>query len=200
MASAALSLPGVDITLTLGDTTFDLRRRALVAATVGAPRWGREGEVMAHVRAAGQAGADLAVARLPPRLIGPAAAVGDVPIAARVSSPEAVGPARSAGAALVLVPAELAAALAGGGPTAVVVDDVGAVAEARRVAQAHRLPLAIDTTRLSPGEALAVESVAIPVGCRMVCTVDVRRTRRVVEATAALLAARRVERGEATPP
>ena len=37
----------------------------------------------------------------------------------------------------------------------------------------------------------AVESVAVPVGCRLLCTDDVRRTRRVVETVAALLEAQR---------
>jgi hypothetical protein len=54
------------------------------------------------------------------------------------------------------------------------------------------VPLAIDTSAMSTREeALAVESVAVPLGCRLLCTNDVRRTRRVVETVAALLAAQR---------
>jgi len=44
---------------------------------------------------------------------------------------------------------------------------------------------------------LAIESVAVPWGCRLLCTTDVRRTRRVVETVAALLAA---QRGQAHRP
>jgi hypothetical protein len=52
--------------------------------------------------------------------------------------------------------------------------------------------LAIDTSAIATREeALAIESVAVPWGCRLLCTTDVRRTRRVVETIAALLAAQR---------
>jgi hypothetical protein len=93
IASALPPMPRIDLTLTLGDSTFDLRWRALVAAVVPTPRFGREGEVLATVRAAAQAGADLAATSLPPRLIGPAAGAGGLPIAAKVASLDAAQPA-----------------------------------------------------------------------------------------------------------
>jgi hypothetical protein len=190
--SAPPPVPRVELTLQLGDSTFDLRWRALVAGVVPAPRFGRESEVLATVRAAGQAGADLAVASLPPRLIGPAARAGGVPMAVKVSSLDEARVALGAGAALVLVPVDLAAAAAEAGWTAaMLVDDLGAIDRARSLAEDHPMPLAVDSSGLPPTEALAVESAAIPSGCRLVCTTDVRRTRRVVEAVAALLAARR---------
>jgi hypothetical protein len=193
IASAPRPVPRVELTLTLGDRTFDLRWRALVGAVVAAPRFGRESEVLATVRAAGQAGADIAVTSLPPRLIGPAARAGGVPIAARVSSIEAVEAASEAGAALVLVPADLVGAVADAGATAaLLVDDVGDIDRARTVVGDRPVPLAIDTSAIATREeALAIESVAVPWGCRLLCTIDVRRTRRVVETIAALLVAQR---------
>jgi hypothetical protein len=187
------SLPPVDIGLTLGETTFDLRWRALVGAVVPVPRFGRESEVLATVRAAGQAGADVAVTSLPARLIGPATRVGGVPIAAKVSSLEALEAASEAGASLVLVPIDLAGAAADAGATvALLIDDIGDMDRARSVVGDRPVPLAIDTSVISTREeALAVESVAVPLGCRLLCTNDVRRTRRVVETVAALLAAQR---------
>jgi hypothetical protein len=191
--SALPRVPHVDMALTLGGTTFDLRWRALVGAVVAAPRFGRESEVLATVRAAGQAGADIAVTSLPSRLVGPATRVGDVPIAAKVSSLDAVKAASELGAALVLVPVDLVGAAAdAGAPVALLVDDVGDIARARSVVGDRPVPLAIDTSAItSREEALAVESVAVPLGCRLLCTNDVRRTRRVVETVAALLAAQR---------
>jgi hypothetical protein len=191
--SALPPMPQVDMALTLGDTTFDLRWRALVGAVVGAPRFGRESEVLATVRAAGQAGADIAVTSLPPPLVGPATRVGGVPIAAKVSSLDAVEAASEAGAALVLVPIDLVGAAADAGATvALLIDDVCDLDRARSVVGDRPVPLAIDTSAISTREqALAVESVAVPLGCRLLCTNDVRRTRRVVETVAALLAAQR---------
>jgi hypothetical protein len=191
--SALPRVPHVDMALTLGGTTFDLRWRALVGAVVAAPRFGRESEVLATVRAAGQAGADIAVTSLPSRLVGPATRVGGVPIAAKVSSIDAVKAASDVGAALVLVPVDLVGAAAdAGAPVALLVDDVGDIARARSVVGDRPVPLAIDTSAItSREEALAVESVAVPLGCRLLCTNDVRRTRRVVETVAALLAAQR---------
>jgi len=112
IASAPPPLPRVELALTLGDRTFDLRWRALVGAVIAAPRFGRESEVLAMVRAAGQAGADIAVTSLPPRLVGPATRAGGLPVAARASSLEAVEAASEAGATLVLVPADLVDAVA----------------------------------------------------------------------------------------
>ena len=191
IASAPPPVPRVELALTLGVRTFDLRWRALVGAVVAAPRFGRESEVLATVRAAGQAGADIAVTSLPPRLVGPATRAGGVPIAARVSSIEAVEAAAEAGAALVLVPADLVGAVAdAGATTALLVDNVGDIDRARTVVGDRPVPLAIDTSAIATREeALAIESVAVPWGCRLLCTTDVRRTRRVVETVAALLAA-----------
>jgi hypothetical protein len=190
-ASAPPPLPRVELALTLGDKTFDLRWRALVGAVVAAPRFGRESEVLATVRAAGRAGADIAVTSLPPRLVGPATRAGGLPVAARVSSLEAVRAASEAGAALVLVPADLVGDVADGGTTvALLVDDVGDIDRARTVIGDRPVPLAVDTSAAAtPEEALAIESVAVTWGCRLLCTTDVRRTRRVVETVAALLAA-----------
>jgi hypothetical protein len=190
-ASAPPPLPRVELALTLGDKTFDLRWRALVGAVVAAPRFGRESEVLATVRAAGNAGADIAVTSLPPRLVGPATRAGGLPVAARVSSLEAVRAASEAGAALVLVPADLVGDVADGGTTtvALLVDDVADIDRARTVIGDRPVPLAVDTSAATPEDALAIESVAVPWGCRLVCTTDVRRTRRVVETVAALLAA-----------
>jgi hypothetical protein len=191
--SAVPPLPHVELALTLGDRTFDLRWRALVGAVVAPPRFGRENEVLAVVRAAGQAGADVAVTSLPPRLVGPAIRAGGVPIAAKVSSLEAAQAAREVGAALVLAPAKLMEAAADAGATvALLVDDLADIDRARSQVGDRPVPLAIDTSAMSTREeALAVESVAVPLGCRLLCTNDVRRTRRVVETVAALLAAQR---------
>lgn len=191
--SAVPPLPQVELALTLGGTAFDLRWRALVGAVVAAPRFGRENEVLAAVRVAGQAGADLAVTSLPPRLVGPAIRAGGLPVAARVSSLDAAEAAADVGAALVLAPAELMEAVADAGvPVALLVDDLADVDRARSQVGDRPVPLAIDTSAMSTREeALAVESVAVPLGCRLLCTNDVRRTRRVVETVAALLAAQR---------
>jgi hypothetical protein len=194
---ATSPVPRVDLTLTLGGTSFDLRWRALVAAVVPAPRFGREGEVLAGVRTARDAGADLADVSLSPRLIGPAAGAGLVPVVVRARSIPEAAAARRAGAGLVLVPADLVAdvAVADGpvaeGPVAVVIDDVCHLGRARAVAERHGVAVAIDVTARVAAGAMAFESAAIACGCRVVCTADVRRTRRVVETVAALLAARR---------
>lgn len=191
--SALPPLPQVELALTLAGTAFDLRWRALVGAVVAPPRYGRENEVLAAVRAAGQAGADVAVTSLPPRLVGPTIRAGGVPVAARVSSLDAAVAAAEVGAALVLAPAELMEAAADAGlPVALLVDDLADIDRARSRVGARPVPLAIDTSAIAAREeALAVESVAVPLGCRLLCTNDVRRTRRVVEAVAALLAAQR---------
>jgi hypothetical protein len=191
--SALPPLPQVELALTLAGTAFDLRWRALVGAVVAPPRYGRENEVLAAVRAAGQAGADVAVTSLPPGLVGPTIRAGGVPVAARVSSLDAAEAAAEVGAALVLAPAELMEAAADAGlPVALLVDDLADIDRARSRVGARPVPLAIDTSAIAAREeALAVESVAVPLGCRLLCTNDVRRTRRVVEAVAALLAAQR---------
>ncbi len=192
IAPATSPVPRVDLTLALGGTSFDLRWRALVAAVVPAPRFGREGEVLAGVRAARDAGADLADVSLSPRLIGPAAGAGLVPVVVRARSIPEAAAARRAGAGLVLVRADAVADVAvADGHVAVVIDDVGNLARARAVAERHGVAVAIDVTRRPPADATAIESAALAGGCRVVCTADVRRTRRVVETLAALLSARR---------
>jgi hypothetical protein len=192
IAPATSPVPRVDLTLALGDTTFDLRWRALVAAVVPAPRFGREGEVLAGVRTARDAGADLADVSLSPRLIGPAAGAGLVPVVVRATSVDEAAAARRAGAGMVLVRADVVADVAAGGePVALVVDDVVHLDRARAVAELHGVAVAIDVTGRLPADAMAIESAAIAGGCRVVCTADVRRTRRVVETLTALLAARR---------
>jgi hypothetical protein len=195
--SAPPPVPHVELALTLGDRTFDLRWQALVGAVVAPPRFGREAEVLAAVRAAGRAGADVAVTSLPPRLVGPATRTGDVPIAARASSVEAAKAAIDVGAALVLVPADIVGAVAdAGAPAVLLVDDIGDIERARAMVGGRPVPLAIDTSARSTREqALAIESVALPMGCRLLCTNDIRRTRRVVETVAALLAAQRGQAG-----
>jgi hypothetical protein len=192
IAPATSPVPRVDLTLALGGTSFDLRWRALVAAVVPAPRFGREGEVLAGVRAARDAGADLADVSLSPRLIGPAAGAGLVPVVVRARSIPEAAAARRAGAGLVLVRADAVADVAvADGHVAVVIDDVGNLARARAVAERHGVAVAIDVTGRPPADATAIESAALAGGCRVVCTADVRRTRRVVETLAALLSARR---------
>lgn len=169
----------------------DLRTRALVAAVVPAPRFGREGEVQAAVGRAAAAHADLADVSLEPRLIGPVAR-GPVPVCARVPDLRHAAAAHAAGAALVLVPHDVAAAaVAEGLAVAVVVDDVGELAGAAPSAEALGVPLAFDAGRRADADAMAQEATALACGCRIVRTTDVRRTRRVVEVVAALLEARR---------
>jgi hypothetical protein len=189
-------VPRPDVGLRLGGTTVDLRTRALAAGVVPAPRFAREGEVLAAVAAAREAGADLADVSLAPRLVGPAARRGSLPVAAVAGSPEAAEASVAAGAAVVLaplsaVPAVAAAAAAGSWQAAVLVDDLAALPGAAELAAERRLVLALDTTRWSAVDALAGEPVALAGGCRIVRTGDVRRTRRVIEVVAALLEARR---------
>jgi hypothetical protein len=189
--------------VTVGESTFDIRHRALVAAVVPMPRFGRESEVAAAIRAAGQAGADLVDASLPLRLVGPAARSGAMPVAVRVASGDEAGRARAAGAGLLLVLARddtaVADVVAAGLPVALLVDEVAAVAAARDLAEGHGMLLAVDVSGRSRDDALALESAAVPLGCRVVCTPDVRRTRRVVEVVAALLAARRTAERDRDP-
>jgi hypothetical protein len=170
----------------------DLGARALVAAVVSPPRFGREGELLATATAAGAAGADLLDVSLEPRLIGSAVREAGRPVAARVTTAESGEAARSAGTALLFVGVDLVAqAVAEGWPVALVVDDVGEIGAARAEADRHGVPLAIDTARQTAYDALAQEAVAIASGCRVLRTADVRRSRRVVEVLAALLDARR---------
>lgn len=196
IAPASHPVPRPDVALRLGGTTVDLGTRALVAGVVPAPRFAREGEVLASVAAVRETGADLADVSLAPRLVGPAARQGGLPVAAVVRSSEAAAASMAAGAAVLLVPPPAALAVADAAAerscaTAVIVDDLAALARATELAAELRLAVAIDTTRWSVLDALAGEPVAVAAGCRIVRTGDVRRTRRVVEVVAALLEARR---------
>lgn len=173
-----------------------LRTRVLVAGVVPAPRFGREGEVLATAAAVRAAGADLVDVSLPPRLLGPVARSGGGPVAARAAGAAEAMAARRAGADVVLVPPGVVGELGAAGdpgPTAlaVVVDDLDGLAAARAVAEGRGLVLAIDSTRWQGPEAVAREAVAVALGCRLVRTADVRRSRRVAEVMAALLGARR---------
>lgn len=188
-------IPRVDAALDLGDGPVDLATRALTAAAVPPPRFGREAELLAAAKAVTAAGADLVDVSLEPRLVGSVARAGDLPVATRVTSVDAAESARAAGVAVLLIAVDLAdladRAAVERWPAALVVDDLADIEAARVRAESHGFPLAFDTTRLTAADAIAHEAVAISSGCRIVRTTDVRRTRRVVEVLAALLEARR---------
>ncbi len=176
----------------------------LVAGVVPAPRFGREGEVVATAAALVAAGADLVDVSLPPRMIGPVVRAGRAPVVVRAATLDQAAAAGRAGATAVLLPVALLAAGfdngaavddadrggLGAAPVAVV-DDLTDLAEARSVAERLRVPLAFDSTRWSAADAAARESAAIADGCRLLRTTDVRRSRRVAEVMAAILQARR---------
>lgn len=191
---SAPPVPDVSLSLTLGSRTLDLSTRAAVVAVVPVPRFGREAEVLAGVRSAALAGADAVEVPAEPRLLGPAAASGELPIAVQVSTPEGARAARAAGAQLLLVPADdLDEVVAGQGA-----DDEWQLAVQVTTAQDGRdrvrggdLPVVLDTAALARVDAVSEESLALSVGVRLVRTTDVRRTRRVVEVMAHLLEARR---------
>ena len=191
-------VPRVDRVLALGDSTVDLATRALVAGVVPAPRFGRENEVVATADAVAAGGADLVDVSLPPGLAGPGARAGRLPVVARIESADQALAAARAGAVLVLVPADrpgVLAALAGhpdvGAALGVLAGDPGELVVARALADEHAAVLALDATPWSGAEAMAREAVAIAEGCRLLRTRDVRRSRRVAEVMAAILAARR---------
>jgi hypothetical protein len=182
--------PGAE--LVLGGRPVDLRARVLVAGVVPVPRFGREGEVLATAAGVRAAGADLVDVSLPPRLSGAVARSGDTPVSVRARSAEEALSAHEAGAQLILVPPDVAPA-SGAGQVAIVVDDLAGLAAARDVAARRGLPLAVDATRWSGPEAVGREAAAVVLGCRVIRTADVRRSRRVAEVMGALLAARREE-------
>jgi hypothetical protein len=185
-------LPGVE--LLLAGRTVDLRARVLVAGVVPAPRFGREGEVLATAATLRAAGADLVDVSLPPRLSGPVARSGDTPVSVLARSPEEVRMARQAGAQLILVPPDVLPDLEGGaGSVAVIVAELSELPAASELACGLGLPLAVDVTRWSGPDAVGRESAAVALGCRVIRTSDVRRSRRVAEVMTALLAARRNE-------
>jgi hypothetical protein len=187
-------LPGVQ--LVLAGRSVDLRARVLVAGVVPAPRFGREGEVLATAAILRAAGADLVDVSLPPRLSGPVARSGDTPVCVLARSTEEARTARQAGAQLILVPRDVAAVVEGDADSvAIVVDDLAELPATREFACSLGLPLAVDVTRWSGPDAVGREATAVALGCRVIRTSDVRRSRRVAEVMAALLAARRDEEG-----
>jgi hypothetical protein len=178
----------------LAGRPVDLRARVLVAGVVPAPRFGREGEVLATAATLRAAGADLVDVSLPPRLSGPVARSGDTPVSVLARSPEEVRMARQAGAQLILVsPDALPDVEGGAGSVVVVVAGLSELPAARELACGRGLPLAVDVTRWSGPDAVGRESAAVALGCRVIRTSDVRRSRRVAEVMTALLAARRGE-------
>lgn len=190
-APTPLPVPVAGTGLVLAGRSVGLRTRVLVAGIVPAPRFGREGEVLATAAAVRDAGADLVDVSLPPRLVGPAARSGIAPVAVRAGSAAEVEAARRAGAAVVLVGSELAEELGdGAGATAVIAGDLAALAAAREVAERRGLPLAIDAGGWTGPEAVGREAAAVALGCRLIRTADVRRSRRVAEVMGAILAAR----------
>ena len=193
--SPAPPVPDVSLHLRWGDRTVDLATRAIVVGVVPSPRFGREAEVVAGVRALVAAGADVVEVPAEPRLLGPAAqAGGDQPVAAQVTTAEAAAAAWSAGARLLLVPVEHLSAVEAGRPEGVDWQFAALVttAEAGRdqVRDGGGL-VAIDTAALDRVDGVSEESLALAVGVRVVRTTDIRRTRRVVEVMAHLLEARR---------
>jgi hypothetical protein len=102
--------------------------------------------------------------------------------------------ARQAGAQLILVsPDALPDVEGGAGSVVVVVAGLSELPAARELACGRGLPLAVDVTRWSGPDAVGRESAAVALGCRVIRTSDVRRSRRVAEVMTALLAARRGE-------
>lgn len=206
IASSSPPVPQVAAALPLGGVDVDLSSRILVAGVVPAPRFGRESEVVATARAVAAAGADLVDVSLPPRMVGPVAAGGAVPVMARCASIDESAAAVRAGAAVVGVPAEIVREAvarrqdgdAAGGrdpaPAAAVVliiDDLARLAGARALAEELGVVLAVDSTRSAGAGAIAQEAMAVAEGCRLIRTLDVRRSRRVAEVLGAVLGARR---------
>jgi hypothetical protein len=180
--------------LVLAGEPVDLRARVLVAGVVPPPRFGREGEVLATAAAVRAAGADLVDASLPPRLAAPVARAGAGPLVMRAESVAGAEAARRSGADLVFAAPDLAGELAAqpGPAVAVLVHELAALAGARGVADRHGLPLAIDATTWAGPDAVGREAAAVALGCRLIRTADVRRSRRVAEVMGAILAARDV--------
>jgi hypothetical protein len=196
----------VDQALSFADRSFDLTTRAVVVAVVPTPRWGREAEVLAGLRQAAEAGADVVEVPSEPRLLGPAAAAQIVPVAARVDTVAAARAAWSAGARLLLVPDGQVAPIAAAAPDAAAPDAADPAAAggwqlATLVTSARAgrdavdagtgRPVALDVAGLAPLDGVSEASLALSVGVRIVRTSDVRRTRRVTEVMGRLLEARR---------
>jgi hypothetical protein len=190
-------VPSVDLAFPVGDGAVDLSTRALVAGVVPLPRFGREAEAAATAASVAAQGADLVDVSLPARLIGSVVASGPVPVVARVGSVEEALVAAHAGASAILALAPLLADLCEhsdlvtlGAVPVLVLDDLSGLSEASTMAAGLRVPLAFDSTRLPAAPAIGCEAAAIAEGCRLVRTADVRRSRRVAEVMAAILAAR----------
>jgi hypothetical protein len=191
----------VDQALSFADRSFDLTTRAVVVAVVPTPRWGREAEVLAGLRQAAEAGADVVEVPPDPRLLGPAAAAEIVPVAARVDTVEAARGAWSAGARLLLVPDGQVAPIAAAAPDAADPAASGGWQLATLVTSARAgrdavdagtgRPVALDVAGLAPLDGVSEASLALSVGVRIVRTSDIRRTRRVTEVMGRLLEARR---------
>jgi hypothetical protein len=194
-------------TLPLGDRIADLSSRALIVAVAPEPRFAREAEVIAWVRQARDAGADVVEVPADPRLLGPAAGEGGGAVTAQASTRAACDAVLAAGAAFVLVPSGAVDAVLAVDPDAapgtppeplrrevVLVDDVrsGRAALDREPDR----PVALDVSRLTGVDAVSEESLGLAVGLRLVRTTDLRRTRRVVEVMAHLLEARRTRGGD----
>ena len=192
--SPAPPVPTVSLSLDVGGHAVDLASRALVVAVVPPPRFAREAEVLAGVRSVALSGADLVEVPAELRLLGPAAAAGELPVAARVATADAASAAWVAGARLLLVDVDdldavSAAEASGDWQIGVVVSSARAGRETVAAVPAH--PVVLDATNLAGVDAVSEESLALSVGVRVVRTADVRRTRRVVEVMAHLLEARR---------
>lgn len=213
IASSTPPVPRVTAALRLGGVDVDLSSRVLVAGVVPAPRFGRESEVVATARALAAGGADLVDVSLPPRMIGPVAAGAPVPVMVRCSSLDESAAAVRAGAAVVAVTAEIVReAVArrradepnegrdhpGGATVVLIIDELARLADAWALAGQLGLALAVDSTRCTGAGAIAHEAMAVAEGCRLIRTLDVRRSRRVAEVMGAVLAHRRP--GAPTPP
>lgn len=202
----------VKASLTFGDRAVDLASRALVVTVVPSPRWARESEVISGVHAAADSGADIVEVPADPRLLGPAAQLGVLPVAARVTTTSAARAALTAGAGLLLVPAENLDLVMSSdvqnvdddpaadrhqeslaGRLAVMVRAISDIPE-RRAGQLPsaegELPVAFDTLHLTDVDLVAEATLAISLGARLVRTHDIRKVRRVVEVIASLLEAR----------
>jgi hypothetical protein len=191
-------VPCVDVSLRLGERVVDLATRALVAGVVPLPRFGREGEVVATAASVVAQGADLADVSLPPRMVGPVTRSGRIFVVARVGSVTDAVAAVRAGAVAVLAPLTMVAGEKRDGDLAltgaallVVVDNLSELADARAEARRWGAAVAFDSTRLSGAAAIGCEAAAVADGSRLLRTADVRRSRRVAEVMAAILAARR---------
>ena len=190
-------VPRVDLAFPVGGEAVDVSTRALVAGVVPLPRFGREAEAAATAASIAGQGADLVDLSLPARLIGSVASSSPVPVVARVGSLEDALAAAHAGASAILALAPLLVDLCGhsdlltsGAVPVLVLDDLSGLPEASAMAAGLRVPLAFDSTRLPAAPAIGCEAAAIADGCRLVRTADVRRSRRVAEVMAAILAAR----------